>query len=61
MGKNTGKGFRRGQVRDRYQVLNLITGLFDKFDAGGNHLKSKKSASPFKGVEERKPKKPPRG
>lgn len=58
--KNTGRGHRRGQVKDRYQVLNLITDLFDVFDGSGNYLRSKKSKGPWKGIEIRKAMKPPR-
>ena len=60
MAKNTGNGWRRGQVRDRYQQRNELTERFDKYDAGGNYLTSKQSPGPFKGVEARRPKKPPR-
>lgn len=59
MGKNSG-GFRRGQVRDRYQQRNERTDRYDKYDSEGNYLSSKSSPGPYKGVEERQPKKPPR-
>jgi hypothetical protein len=58
--KNTGDGFRRGQQRDRYQVENLISGLFDLFNSDGQYIRTKKSRGRFKGVELRQPKKPPR-
>ncbi len=61
MGKNTGKGFRIGQQLDRYQTHNTRTDRWDKFDGSGNHISSKKSKDPYKGVEKRAAKKPPRG
>lgn len=57
---NTGKGFRKGQQKNRYQQENLLTKLFDLFDGGGNYLRTKKSKGKFKGVETRKAMKPPR-
>lgn len=60
MAKNTGKGWRIGQQKDRYQVRNDLTDRFDKYDGAANFLKSKLMPGPWKGVEERKPKKPPR-
>lgn len=57
---NTGKGYRKGQQKDRYQQENLLTKLFDLFDGNGNYLRTKKSKGKFKGVETRKAKKPPR-
>lgn len=61
LAKNTGDGYRRGQVRDRYQQYNERTERYDKFDGDGNHVSSKATSGPYKGVEEREPKKPPRG
>jgi len=58
--KNTGDGWRRGQVTDRYQQYNERTERYDKYDGSGNHVSSKSSPGPYKGVEERQPKKPPR-
>ncbi|MDQ1175002.1 hypothetical protein QE430_003309 [Microbacterium testaceum] len=60
MARNTGKGFRVGQQKNRYQQKNLLTMLFDLFDGNGNYLRSKKSKGKFKGVETRTAKKPPR-
>lgn len=60
MATNTGKGYRKGQQKDRYQQENLLTKLFDLFDGNGNYLRTKKSKGKFKGVETRKAKKPPR-
>ena len=61
MAKNTGEGWRRGQVSDRYQQFNDRTDRYDKYDGDGNHVSSKSSPGPYKGVEERQPRKPPRG
>lgn len=61
MATNTGDGFRRGQVKGRYQLRNERTERYDKYDGEGNYLSTKKSEGPYKGVEERQPKKPPRG
>ena len=60
MASNTGKGYRKGQQRHRYQQENPLTKLFDLFDGDGNYLRTKKSKGKFKGVETRKAKKPPR-
>lgn len=60
MAKNTGEGYRRGQVSDRYQQYNEHTERFDKYDGDANYIDSKESPGPFKGVEQRDPKKPPR-
>lgn len=61
MATNSGKGFRWGQQKDRYQTFNERTERWDKYDGKGNHVKAKKSPDPFKGVEKRAAKKPPRG
>ena len=60
MAKNTGEGWRRGQVTGRYQLRNERTDRYDKYDADGNYVNSKVTPGPWKGVEEREPKKPPR-
>lgn len=60
MAKNTNKGYRIGQQKDRYQQENTKKNTFDLFDGDGNHLRTKKSEGKFKGVEVRDPKKPPR-
>lgn len=60
MAKNTGEGHRKGQVSDRYQLHNEVTDRFDKYDGDGNYLSSKQSPGPYKGVETREAKKPPR-
>jgi hypothetical protein len=61
LAKNTGEGYRNGQVRDRYQQYNALTDRYDKYDGDGNYVDSKASPGRWKGVEERDPKKPPRG
>lgn len=61
MAKNTGDGFRRGQVTDRYQQYNPDTDRYDKYDGDANYIDSKVAEGPYKGIEERTPKKPPRG
>jgi hypothetical protein len=60
MAKNTGSGSRRGQQKSRFQLFNEVSERWDKYDGGANYLKSKKSPGPFKGVEQRVAKKPPR-
>lgn len=60
LAKNTGEGYRSGQVRDRYQQYNERTDRYDKYDGDGNYVESKSTPGPFKGIEEREPKKPPR-
>ena len=57
MAKNTGDGYRRGQVSDRYQQYNETTELFDKYDGDANHVGSGQSSAPFKGVEQCHPNK----
>jgi hypothetical protein len=61
LAKNTGGGRRLGQILNRYQLFNERTESFDKYDSDGNFLKSKSTPGKFKSIEERKPKKPPRG
>lgn len=48
--KNTGRGYRRGLIRGRFQKFNPISGLWDKYDRHGNYLSSKKSGGPFKAI-----------
>ena len=51
MAKNTGDGFRRGEVRDRSQVLNPETKKWVKRDSDtGEFLDVKSDGEPFKGV-----------
>lgn len=54
MATNTGKGWRKGQVRNRYQQENQTTGLFDVFDSIGDYLRTKKSEGRAKGIEVRR-------
>lgn len=61
MAKNTGEGFQRDQVGDRYQQYNLDTDRYDKYDGDANYVDSKSTAGSYKGIEERSPRKPPRG
>jgi hypothetical protein len=60
MAKNTGEGWRKGQQKDRYQLPNERTDRWDKYDSAGNYMSSKSSQGPYKGVEKREPRKPPR-
>jgi hypothetical protein len=57
---NSGNGHRNGAVTGRYQLLNLLTDLWDIYDSNGNHLRQKKSPGPAKGIEKRVAVKPPR-
>lgn len=41
LAKNTGDGFRKGQVKGRYQQYNPETDRHDKYDADGNYLGTK--------------------
>jgi len=51
MAKNTGQGFRRGEVRGRSQVKNPKTGEWTKRDSEtGRFIDGKKNGQPFKGV-----------
>jgi len=60
LAKNTGEGWRKGQVTDRYQQYNERTDRYDKYDGDANYVETKGTPGPWKGVEERDPKKPPR-
>jgi hypothetical protein len=49
--KNTGKGYREGEVRERSQVFNPKTGTWTKRDAEtGRFMDGKEDGEPFKGV-----------
>ena len=51
MATNTGKGFRRGAVRERSQVENPRTEQWVKRDADtGRFVDVKQDGKPFKGV-----------
>jgi len=55
MAKDTGKGFRRGVVDDRSQVLNPKTEQFVKRDTTtGKFIAVKQDGTPFKGVKKEK-------
>ena len=52
MAKNTDKGFRRGAVDDRSQVLNPKTDQFVKRDTNtGQFMDVKQDGTPFKSVK----------
>jgi hypothetical protein len=51
MGKNTGKGYRQGAVKERTQVFNPKTETWIKRDSKtGQFLDGKSDDKPFKGV-----------
>ena len=51
MAKNTGKGHRKGSVKDRTQVKNPKTDQWVKRDAdSGKFMDVKDDGKPFKGV-----------
>ena len=51
MARNTGRGFRRGPVTNRSQVLNPHTGRWTKRDGTtGQFMDGKANGRPFKGV-----------
>lgn len=55
MAKNTGDGFRKGEIRDRSQFLNPVTDQWTKRDAGtGEFISAKEDGEPFKGVRREK-------
>jgi len=55
MAKNTGKGYRRGEVRERSQVQNPVTKDWVKRDrATGRFDGVKEGGGPFKGVRKEK-------
>lgn len=55
MAKNTGKGYRRGEVRDRSQSFNPITKKWTKRDTDtGEFVDVKEDGGPFKGVRKEK-------
>ncbi len=58
MATNSGNGFRKGAVRDRFQMLDVATGFFVVFCASsGAILRVKGSPGPAKGISARLPKK----
>ena len=49
--KNTGRGHREGEVRDRSQVYNPVTRTWTKRDSDtGEFMDGKEGGKPFKGV-----------
>lgn len=55
MATNTGKGFRRGAVKSRSQVLNPKTKEYVERDAKTGRFKNVKTGGkPFKGVRKEK-------
>jgi hypothetical protein len=55
MATNTGKGFRKGEVRTRSQVENPRTGDWVKRDdRSGRFMDVKRDGDPFKGVRREK-------
>jgi hypothetical protein len=51
MAKNTGDGYRRGEVKDRSQVYNPKTDTWTKRDREtGRFMDGKEDGEPFKGV-----------
>lgn len=51
MAKNTGRGFREGEVRDRSQVYNPVTKTWTKRTAQtGEFMGGVKEGDPYKGV-----------
>lgn len=54
MATNTGKGFRRGSVSRRSQILNPRTRAWTKRGENGRFMDGKAGSSPFKGVRREK-------
>lgn len=55
MAKNTGEGFRHGEVRDRSQLPNPKSGGWTKRDTEtGQFMKGNEGPRPFKGVRKEK-------
>ncbi len=50
MASNTGRGYRRGAVRDRSQIHNPRNGTFVKRDTATGRFVDGKRGAPFKGV-----------
>lgn len=53
MAKNTGSGYRRGEVKDRSQVQNPKTGQWTKRDTANGRFIGAKPGT-FKGVRKEK-------
>jgi len=55
MAKNTGKGYREGEVRDLSQVYNPATKKWTRRDSDtGEFMDVKDDGEPFKGVRKEK-------
>lgn len=54
MATNTGKGFRRGSVSRRSQILNPRTATWTKRGENGRFMDGKTDGTPFKGVRREK-------
>jgi len=54
MAKNTGKGFRRGEVRDRSQVKGPNGNWVKRDDDTGRFIDQKQDGQSFKGVRREK-------
>jgi hypothetical protein len=55
MAKNTRKGYREGEVRDRSQVFNPVTKKWTKRDSDtGEFMDVKEDGQPFKGIRKEK-------
>ncbi|MFF4467443.1 hypothetical protein ACWC4A_19135 [Streptomyces mirabilis] len=54
MATNTDKGFRRGSVSRRSQVLNTRTLTWTKRGENGRFMDGKAGGTPFKGVRREK-------
>lgn len=55
MGKNTGKDYRQGAVKDRTQTYNPKTDTWVKRDSDtGRFIDQKQDGEPFKGVRKEK-------
>jgi hypothetical protein len=55
MAKNTGEGYRKGEVRRRSQLPNPLTDGFTKRDTDtGQFIEGKEGPKPFKGVRKEK-------
>jgi hypothetical protein len=50
LAKNTGSGKRIGLLRNRFQKFNPLSGLWDKYDRGGNYVGTKKTGGRFKSI-----------
>jgi hypothetical protein len=58
MAKNTGKGYREGEVRQRSQIHNPLTDEWVKRNTKtGRFVEVNKSGEPFKGVRREHPQK----